>query len=69
MKLRLLTLIVAVTLMPMALLARNYDMTFTDEKPEAALQIIKKATGYEFVYNKASSPALTTALSLAISTT
>ena len=52
MKLRLLTLIVAVTLMPMALLARNYDMTFTDEKPEAALQIIKKATGYEFVYNK-----------------
>ena len=43
MKLRLLTLIVAVTLMPMALLARNYDMTFTDEKPEAALQIIKES--------------------------
>lgn len=52
MKLRLLTLIIAVTLMPLALLARNYDMTFNDVKPEAAFQIIKKATGYEFVYNK-----------------
>ena len=43
---------VAIMLMPSALLARNYDMTFDGDKPETALQTIKKATGYEFVYNK-----------------
>lgn len=52
MKIKLLTLVMALLLMPLALLARNYDMTFNNETPENAFQIIRKATGYEFVYNK-----------------
>lgn len=52
MKIKLLTLVMALMLMPLALLARNYDMTFNNETPENAFQIIRKATGYEFVYNK-----------------
>ena len=38
--------------MPAALFAANYDLTFNGESPEAAFEAIKKATGYEFVYNK-----------------
>ena len=52
MKHRLLVLIVALVLAPLAILARNYDVSVTDASPETALQAIKKATGYEFVYNK-----------------
>lgn len=52
MNLKAFILMVAIMLMPSALLARNYDMTFDGDKPETALQTIKKATGYEFVYNK-----------------
>ncbi|MDE5826044.1 MAG: TonB-dependent receptor plug domain-containing protein, partial [Duncaniella sp.] len=52
MKRRLIILLVAWVCLPMALLARNYDMTFNGDSPEAVFQIIKKATGYEFVYNK-----------------
>lgn len=52
MKHRLLVLIVALVLAPLAILARNYDVSVTDASPETALQTIKKATGYEFVYNK-----------------
>ena len=52
MKRRLLTLLVAWCLLPAALFARNYNLTFNGETPEAAFDAIKKATGYEFVYNK-----------------
>lgn len=52
MKHRLIVLMIAVLLAPMALLARNYDVSFNGDTPEAALQAIRKATGYEFVYNK-----------------
>ena len=52
MKRRLLTLLVAWMLIPMALLARNYDMTFNGDSPQEAFKVIKEATGYEFVYNK-----------------
>lgn len=38
--------------MPMALFADNYNLTFSGDSPEAAFAAIKKATGYEFVYNK-----------------
>lgn len=36
----------------MALFADNYNLTFSGDSPEAAFAAIKKATGYEFVYNK-----------------
>ena len=52
MKRRILTLLVALMCVPVTLLASNYDLTFNGDSPEAAFQIIKKATGYEFVYNK-----------------
>lgn len=52
MKHRLLILLVAWLLVPMALLARNYDLTFNGDTPEEALSLIRKATGYEFVYKK-----------------
>ena len=52
MKRRLLTLLVAWMLIPMALMARNYDMTFNGDSPQEAFKVIKEATGYEFVYNK-----------------
>lgn len=52
MKRRLLTLLVAWILIPMALMARNYDMTFNGDSPQEAFKVIKEATGYEFVYNK-----------------
>lgn len=52
MKRRFLILLVAWLLVPMALSARNYDLTFNGDAPETAFDIIKKATGYEFVYNK-----------------
>lgn len=52
MKRRLLTLLVACCLAPMALFADNYNLTFSGDSPEAAFAAIKKATGYEFVYNK-----------------
>ena len=43
---------IALLVVPMSLIARNYDVSITGASPEAALQIINKATGYEFVYNK-----------------
>lgn len=52
MKRRLLTLLVACCLVPMALFADNYNLTFSGDSPEAVFAAIKKATGYEFVYNK-----------------
>lgn len=45
-------MLVACCLAPMALFADNYDLTFNGDSPEAAFAAIKKATGYEFVYNK-----------------
>ncbi|MDE5636000.1 MAG: SusC/RagA family TonB-linked outer membrane protein, partial [Muribaculaceae bacterium] len=44
--------IVAWLLVPLAMLARNYNLDFNGDSPEAAFQIIRNATGYEFVYNK-----------------
>lgn len=44
--------IVAWLLVPLAMFARNYNLDFNGDSPEAAFQIIKNATGYEFVYNK-----------------
>ncbi|MDE5988712.1 MAG: SusC/RagA family TonB-linked outer membrane protein [Duncaniella sp.] len=52
MKRRLLTVLVGGLFMPAALFAANYDLTFNGDSPEAAFEAIKKATGYEFVYNK-----------------
>lgn len=45
-------MLVACCLAPMALFADNYNLTFSGDSPEAAFAAIKKATGYEFVYNK-----------------
>lgn len=45
-------LLVALVLVPLAMFARNYDVSLEDVSPEVAFQTIKKATGYEFVYNK-----------------
>ena len=52
MKHRFLILLVAWLFLPVAMFARGYDMTFNGDSPETAFGIIKKATGYEFVYNK-----------------
>ena len=45
-------MLVAWLCLPLTLAARNYDMTFSGDSPEAVFQTIRKATGYEFVYNK-----------------
>ena len=45
-------MLVACCLAAMALFADNYNLTFSGDSPEAAFAAIKKATGYEFVYNK-----------------
>lgn len=52
MKHKLIVLMIAAILAPLAMFARNYDVSFNGDTPEAALQAIRKATGYEFVYNK-----------------
>ena len=45
-------ILIALVLLPLGMMARNYDVVLQDGSPEEALQAIKKATGYEFVYNK-----------------
>ena len=63
MKHRLLVLIVALVLAPLAILARNYDVSVTDASPETALQAIKKPPAMNLSTTKGCSPALTTARS------
>ncbi len=53
MRIRLLTfLAVAMLFIPVAGWARNYDVSFKNDDIESTLNILKKATGYEFVYQK-----------------
>lgn len=48
----ILSVIVALLLLPLSLQARNYTVTLTDATPQATIEILKKSTGYNFVYRQ-----------------
>lgn len=52
MKRTILMLIAATVLFPFSIMARTYSATFSGNTPASAINVLKKATGYDFVYQK-----------------